>query len=272
MKDILVIAITMKAHQIRLRGTCKKRDGWPVVVKVTQAPRTRSRRSVEHNVTGAMRFKHHKTTETSSALSTRRLAAILVADVVSYSRLMETDEAGTLAQIKSLRNAVVEPLAARHGGRVVKFLGDGVIVEFASVVQAVECAIATQKMITESQAGISPGRRIIFRIGINLGDVVVEGNDLLGDGVNVAARLQELCEPGGVLISNTAHDHLQGKLSVPFDFVGDRRMKNISRPVATYRMRTQEGRKKWFHYERAHLERLMSKVALIVGLLLAAGT
>lgn len=272
MKDILIIGIAMKAHQIRLKGTCTKCDGWPVVVEVTQAPRTRSRKSVEHNMAGAMRFKRRKRTEMSAVLSTRRLAAILVADVVSYSRLIETDEAATLAQIKSLRNDVVEPLAARHGGRVVKFLGDGVIMEFVSVVQAVECAIATQKMTTENQAEISPGRRIVFRIGINLGDVVVEGNDLLGDGVNVAARLQELCEPGGILISNTAHDHLQGKLSVPFDFVGDQQMKNISRPVATYKMRTQEGRKKWFRYERAHLERLMSKVALLVGFLLAAGT
>jgi adenylate cyclase len=168
----------------------------------------------------------------------RRLAAILAADIVGYSRLIERDEAGTLAAIKVLRREVIDPLIAEHRGRVVKFTGDGAIVEFTSVVDAAACAAAVQKTVAEWQAGVPPERLIVFRIGVNLGDVVVEGDgDLLGDGVNVAARLERLCEPGGVLVSGTIYDHLQGKLAgVPLEFAGERQVKNIERPVRTYRM------------------------------------
>ena len=167
----------------------------------------------------------------------RRLAAILAADIVGYSRLVEQDEAATLAAIRDLRTDVIDPLLAGHQGRIVKLMGDGAIVEFASVVDAVACAVAIQKAVAEHQATGLPDRRIVFRIGINLGDVVVEGDDLLGDGVNVAARLEQLCEPGGVLVSGTAYDQLQGKLGLPLEFTGEQRVKNIERPVRAYRVR-----------------------------------
>ena len=167
----------------------------------------------------------------------RRLAAILAADIVGYSRLVEKDEAGTLAAIKRLREGTIDPLLAEHQGRIVKLMGDGAIVEFGSVVDAVACAVAVQRAVTEHQAETTADRRIVFRIGINLGDVVVEGDDLLGDGVNVAARLEQLCEPGGVLVSGTAYDQLQGKLGLPLEFTGEQRVKNIARPVRAYRVR-----------------------------------
>ena len=167
----------------------------------------------------------------------RRLAAILAADIVGYSRLIEQDEAATLEAIRDLRREVIDPLLTEHRGRIVKLMGDGAIAEFGSVVDAVTCAVAIQKGAAERQAETQPERRIVFRIGINLGDVVVEGEDLLGDGVNVAARLEQLCEPGGVLVSGTAYDHLQGRLGLPLEFVGERQVKNIERPVRAYRVR-----------------------------------
>ena len=170
------------------------------------------------------------------AQAKRRLAAIMAADIVGYSRLIEEDEAGTLAAIKDLRRVVIDPLLAERHGRIVKLMGDGAIVEFGSVVDAVACALAIQKNVAERQAGVPPERRIVFRIGVNLGDVVVEGEDLLGDGVNVAARLEQLCEPGGVLVSGTAYDHLQGKLDCGFEDLGERQLKNIARPVRVYRV------------------------------------
>ena len=179
----------------------------------------------------------------ATARAERRLAAILAADVVGYSRLVEADEAGTLAALRELRRAVVDPLLAEHRGRIVKLMGDGAIAEFGSVVDAVACAAALQKAVAEHQAGVPPGRRVVFRIGVNLGDVVVEGEDLLGDGVNVAARLEQLCEPGGVLVSGTAYDQLQGKLAgAPLEFAGEWQVKNIARPVRAYRMLLDGGR------------------------------
>jgi TolB-like protein/class 3 adenylate cyclase len=172
----------------------------------------------------------------ATARTERRLAAILAADVVGYSRLIEWDEAGTLAAIRDLRREVIDPLLAEHHGRIVKLMGDGLIVEFSSVVDAVACAVAVQEAVAARQAEVSPERRIVFRVGVNLGDVVVEGEDLLGDGVNVAARLEQLCEPGGVLVSGTAYDHLQGKLDVSTTFVGEQRLKNIERSVRVYRI------------------------------------
>jgi class 3 adenylate cyclase len=167
----------------------------------------------------------------------RRLAAIMAADIVGYSRLIEQDEAGTLAAIRDLRQAVIDPLLAAHHGRIVKLMGDGAIAEFGSVVDAVACAAAIQESVAERQAEVPPERRIVFRIGVNLGDVVVEGDDLLGDGVNVAARLEQLCEPGGVLVSGTTYDHLQGKLDLPLDDAGEQQLKNIARPVRIWRLR-----------------------------------
>ena len=171
----------------------------------------------------------------------RRLAAILAADIVGYSRLVERDESGTLAAIKDLRLKVIDPLLAEHKGRIVKLMGDGALVEFGSVVDAVACAVAVQRGVAGQQAEVAPERRIVFRIGINLGDVVVEGEDLLGDGVNIASRLEQLCEPGGVLISGTAHDHLKGKTALAFEPKGVQRLKNIAEPVRAYRVRMGPG-------------------------------
>ncbi len=172
----------------------------------------------------------------------RRLVAIMAADIVGYSRLIEADESGTLAAIRDLHREVIDPLLSEHHGRIIKLMGDGALVEFGSVVDAVACAVAIQKGVAARQADIPAERRIVFRAGINLGDVVVEGDDLLGDGVNIAARLEQLCEPGGVLVSGTAYDHLQGKLGLPLDFSGEQHVKNIARPVRIYRVRLDGGR------------------------------
>ena len=166
----------------------------------------------------------------------RRLAAILAADVVGYARLIERDEAGTLERLKEHRKAFIEPLVAEHHGRIVKLMGDGALCEFGSVVDAVACAIAIQRGMAEREAEIPEDQRIRFRIGINLGDVVSDEGDLYGDGVNVAARLEQLAQPGGIVISGTAYDHLQGKLGCGFQDLGEQRVKNIARPVRAYQV------------------------------------
>ena len=165
-------------------------------------------------------------------MSERRLAAILSADVVGYSRLMGADEAGTLASLKSCRAEAIDPKVAEHRGRMVKTMGDGFLVEFASVVDAVNCAIAIQDAIA---AGSDP--RIVLRIGVNLGDVVVEDGDIFGDGVNIAARLQETAEPSGVCISGEAQRQVEGKVTGTFVDLGERRLKNIAKPVRAYAFR-----------------------------------
>src|SRR3954469_14620047 len=168
----------------------------------------------------------------------RRLAAILAADMVGYSALMEQDEDRTLARLKAHRREFIEPVIAEYQGGVVKVVGDGVLCEFASVVDAVRCAVRIQQGMAEREAALPEPERMRFRIGINLGDVIHESDgDLYGDGVNVAARLEQLAGPGGVLVSGTAYDHLQGKLDVELEFVGKQRLKNIARPVRSYRMR-----------------------------------
>jgi len=166
----------------------------------------------------------------------RKMLAILVVDVVGYSRMMETDEAGTIARLRSIRAALIDPAIARHHGRIVKLLGDGALVTFESVVDAVACAAEIQD---SANSAVSSGEAPLqFRIGVNLGDVALIDGDVYGDGVNVAARLQGMCEPGGVMVSGTAYDHLQGKLNLAFDHVGDQHVKNISRPVRVYRLGT----------------------------------
>jgi len=166
----------------------------------------------------------------------RRLAAIMAADVVGYSRLMERDEGGTLAVLKSRRKNVLEPLVARNGGRVFKIAGDGVFVEFGSAVNAVQCAIDLQNKMAEANDGVPEDRHIILRIGINLGDVMVEGGDLYGDGVNIAARLEAIADPGGILASGTAHDYVKNKVRVGFEDFGPQTLKNIDEPVRAYRV------------------------------------
>jgi TolB-like protein/class 3 adenylate cyclase len=167
----------------------------------------------------------------------RRLSAIMVVDVVGYSHLIEVDETATIAAVRALRVEVIEPLTATHNGRIVKLMGDGVLLEFGSVVDAVACAVAIQKELADPKEDATAEHLLVLRIGINLGDVVVDGSDLLGDAVNIAARLQQLCAPGGVLISGTAYDHMQGKLGLPLDFVGEEQVKNIERPVRSYSVR-----------------------------------
>ena len=166
----------------------------------------------------------------------RRLAAILAADVVGYSRLMERDEAGTLAALKERRRAIVDPLVKKHRGRIVKLMGDGVLVEFGSAVNAVECAVELQKSMTAAAAGELEDQRIVLRVGVNLGDVIVEGNDLYGDGVNLAARLQALAGPGEIWIAGSVHDQIEKKLSVNFEDLGPKQVKNIARPVRIFRV------------------------------------
>jgi adenylate cyclase len=166
----------------------------------------------------------------------RRLAAILAADVVGYSHLMEQDEAGTLAALKARRHDVLVPLVTGHNGRVVNFTGDGVLVEFGSAVDAVQCAIELQKGFTGANQSVPESRRVIIRVGINLGDVIVEGSEIYGDGVNVAARLEGLAEPGGIYISATVHDHVVGKLAQPFVDLGEYNLKNIAKAVRVYRV------------------------------------
>jgi adenylate cyclase len=170
-------------------------------------------------------------------MTTRRLAAILAADVVGYSRLMEADEAGTLAALKARRKEVLEPLVAQHHGRIFKVTGDGVLVEFASAVNAVQCAIELQQGMAAANAGQADDRHIVLRIGVNLGDVMVEGGDLYGDGVNIAARLEGLAEPGGILISGPAFDQVRNKISTRFDDLSEQSLKNIAAPVRVYSAR-----------------------------------
>jgi len=164
----------------------------------------------------------------------RRLAAILAADVVGYSRLMEADEAGTARMLRDHR-AAADPLVAEHGGRIVKTTGDGVLVEFSSVVGAVRCAVALQKLMAERNAGVSVERRMDWRIGVHLGDILIDGDDILGDGVNLAARLEGVAEPGGICISEDAFRQVRGKIETEFLDSGEQALKNIARPVRIYR-------------------------------------
>ncbi len=168
--------------------------------------------------------------------TTRRPAAILAADVAGYSRLMGADEEGTLERLKTLRRELLDPKIAEHKGRLVKTTGDGLLVEFASVVDAVRCAVAVQQAMAERNIGVAAGNRIELRIGINLGDVIVEGDDLYGDGVNIAARIEALADPGGVFVSNTVHDHVRDRLPFDFEDLGEQQVKNIARPVRVYRV------------------------------------
>jgi adenylate cyclase len=171
----------------------------------------------------------------------RRLTTILSADAVGYSRLMGQDETGTFATLKAYRELTAERIAT-HRGRVVNTAGDSILAEFASVVKAVECAVDIQRTIAERNSALAQDRQMWFRVGINLGDVMVDNDDLFGDGVNVAARLQALADPGGILISGTVFDHVKDKLSVSFDALGTKAVKNISAQVPVYRVVLYPGR------------------------------
>jgi len=168
--------------------------------------------------------------------STRRLAAILAADVVGYSRLMGVDEEGTLAALKAIRRELADPKIKEHRGRIVKTTGDGLLLEFASVVDAVRCAVEVQREMAERNADVLPDRRIELRMGINLGDIIKNGRDIYGDGVNIAARLEALAEPGGICVSRVVRDQVRDKLAFSFEDMGEQQVKNIARPVRVHRI------------------------------------
>jgi TolB-like protein/Tfp pilus assembly protein PilF len=167
----------------------------------------------------------------------RRLTAILAADVARYSRLMGADEEGTLAQLKAHRSALVDPKIVEHRGRIVNTTGDGLLVEFVSVVDAVRCAVDVQRGMVERNADVPREKRVEFRVGINVGDIIVDGDNLFGEGVNLAARLEALAEPGGICVSGRVQEDAQGKVDVVFEDEGERQLKNIERPVRIYRLR-----------------------------------
>jgi adenylate cyclase len=168
---------------------------------------------------------------------TRRLAAILAADVAGYSRLIGADEEGTLNRLRSIRAQIVDPLIAQHHGRIVRTTGDGLLVEFSSVVDALRCATQWQHGMGERSAAAPGDNRIEFRIGINVGDIVVEDGDIFGDGVNVAARLEGLADPGGICVSARVQEDVAGRLDLTFDDLGEQSLKNIARSVRVYRVR-----------------------------------
>jgi TolB-like protein/class 3 adenylate cyclase/tetratricopeptide (TPR) repeat protein len=181
----------------------------------------------------------------SIPLLNRKLLAILAVDMVGYSKAMEADEVGTLVRLKAIRTEVIDPAISQHHGRLIKLMGDGALVVFESVVDAVVCAAQVQCEAALRNAALPEDQRIVFRIGINLGDVALVDGDVYGDGVNVAARLEQLADPGGVIVSGTAFDQLQGKIEWPLDFAGEQQMKNISRPVRMYRLRLDGKRARW---------------------------
>src|SRR5436189_3611663 len=164
----------------------------------------------------------------------RRLAAIVSADVAGYSRLMGRDDSDTLARLKAHRRELIDPKIAEYGGRIVKTTGDGLLLEFPSVVDAVRCAVDVQRGMAERNAGVHPEQRIDFRIGINVGDIIIDGDDIFGEGVNVAARVENECEPGGVYISANAFEQVRSKTPFTFTNLGERTLKNIDRPVRAY--------------------------------------
>jgi adenylate cyclase len=164
----------------------------------------------------------------------RRLAAIVAADVVGYSRLMGVDEVGTLAALQAHRSELIDGKIVEHGGRIVKIMGDGLLLEFPSVVNATACAVEMQWRMALRNEGISEDKRIIFRIGVNLGDIIIEGDDILGDGVNTAARIEALAEPGGVAVSGRVHDDVRDRLDAEFTDMDEQSLKNIARPIRVW--------------------------------------
>jgi adenylate cyclase len=196
----------------------------------------------------------------------RRLAAILAADVAGYSRLTGLDEEGTLKRLRKLRRELINPAVSLHRGRIVKTTGDGILIEFPSVVNAVRCALDVQRGVDGRNVDVLPEQRIEFRVGINLGDVVTEGQDLLGDGVNVAARLEGISEPGGICISDAAYQQVRDKLDVTFEDAGERQLKNIARPVRVYRVLLDEPKGRSLS-RLAPLKRKRASALILAGVL-----
>jgi adenylate cyclase len=208
----------------------------------------------------------------------RRLAAIVSADVVGYSRLMGRDESATLAGLKAHRSEFIDPKIAEYSGRIVKTTGDGLLLDFPSVVDAVRCAVDVQRGMAERNAGVPPEQRIEFRIGINVGDIIIDGDDIFGDGVNVAARLQTLAEPGGICVSRVVRDQVLDKLSFAFEDLGAQEVKNIARPLEVYRIDLGAGaahaptrrRWSWSRLKRTAARWRLSAVVLALGLVVIA--
>ena len=165
----------------------------------------------------------------------RRLSAILAADMVGYSRLVGIDEEGTISRHNRYRGSVLEPKIGEFNGRIVKLIGDGMLAEFASAVDATQCAVDIQREMHNHEEDQPEDRRIVYRIGVNLGDVIIDGDDIMGDGVNIAARLETLADPGGVCISSKVHDEVASKINVAFDDLGEQAVKNIAQPVRAWR-------------------------------------
>ena len=166
----------------------------------------------------------------------RKLAAILAADVAGYSRLMGADEEGTLASLKAHRRELIDPKIAEHRGRVVRIMGDGILIEFPSVVDAVRCATEVQRAMAERNAEIPDEKRIEFRVGINLGDIIIDTDDIHGEGVNITARLESIAEPGGICISESSYQQVRDKIDIRFEDMGEQQLKNIARPVRVFRI------------------------------------
>src|SRR5271169_6154401 len=185
----------------------------------------------------ACNFPEHRGPILSSEHLERRLTAILAADVAGYSRLMGADEEGTLAHLRSFRRTLIDPKITAHRGRIVKTTGDGLLVEFASAVDAARCAVEIQRHMAEQNASMRQDQRIEFRIGIHVGDVISEDNDIFGDSVNIAARLEGLAEPGGICISDDAHRQVRGKVDITFEDAGVQTLKNITEPMRVWRVR-----------------------------------
>ena len=173
----------------------------------------------------------------AEARAERRLAAILATDVAGYSRLMGADEEGTLAALKAMRKSLIDPKIAKYRGRIVKTTGDGALVEFASTVDAVRCAVDIQRAMPDRNAEVPSDKKIELRIGINVGDIMVDGDDIFGDGVNVAARLESISEPGGICISDVVHQQVSGRVEAMFADLGEQNLKNIARPVRTFALK-----------------------------------
>ena len=203
----------------------------------------------------------------------RHLAAILAADVAGYSRLMERDESGAFERLQAHRKELFEPVVEKHHGRIFKLMGDGLLAEFGSVVDAVECAVALQRGMAERNHGVPDDQRIDVRIGINLGDVIVDGEDRHGDGVNIAARLQQLADPGGITVSRTVHDQVKNKLPVGFESLGEQEVKNIAEPIGVFRVSagTVPHRRNVSTRSPASNRRTLSAAILVVLLLIAGG-
>jgi TolB-like protein/Tfp pilus assembly protein PilF len=192
----------------------------------------------------------------------RRLAAIMVADVVGYSKLMEADEAGTLGALDSRQKKIIEPLVRKHSGRIVKLMGDGQLIEFPSAVNAMSCALAMQSQMAEANGTSPPDRHIQLRIGLNLGDLIEQGSDIFGDGVNITARLEALAEPGGICLSGKIYEEVRGKLDISVEDLGEVPLKNIARPVRAYRTAT--GAERWTPDEKPIRRKAREQTAIAV--------